>query len=364
MNELLSQAKILICVGTGGVGKTTVSSGLAALAASQGRKVLVLTVDPSKRLKQTLGIDDSGEAQRIPLEGASGELWGAVMNPQKTFDDFVRKAAGQSPRATRILENKLYQQLTTTLSGSQEFTALENLYAAAKSGRYDLIVLDTPPAQHAMDFLRAPQKLASIFSEGVAKWFRDPEGKSGGLLSGLFQSGTKQVLRVLETLTGSEFMGQLSEFFSHVQNWQGELEKRAVESHRLLVEPNTHFLLITGFDEAKFREAENFAREIKKGGYRLSALVVNRAHPIWFQKQRDGGHSLSPVLNRFRQELVSYYEERRKKIRSLQSESKSLFETLEIPERSGEISNPREVQDFAELIGQTLAENSKGKEGT
>lgn len=213
MRDLLAQAKILICVGSGGVGKTTVSSAIALKAAQMGRRVLVLTVDPAKRLKSTMGLENLDQSQ-IEHPSIKGSLTAAVIDNKKIFDDFVDRVAGDSLSKEKILKNKLYIQLSTTLSGSQEFTALEKLYSSFQSGKYDLIVLDTPPAQHAMDFLGAPKKLAYLFSERITKWFRiSSKGEKLGFFSSLIQSGTKQVIKALELLTGSEFIRELSDFF-------------------------------------------------------------------------------------------------------------------------------------------------------
>ncbi len=142
----------------------------------------------------------------------------------------------------KIYKNKLYQQLSTNLSGSQEFTALEKLYSAYESKEFDLIILDTPPTKHAIDFLSSPQKLSVLFSEGVAKWFRDPDGKKSGFFGHLLQAGTKQVLKILETLTGSSFVHELSDFFLNIEQWQEQLLKRTTDVHRMLIAPTTHFL--------------------------------------------------------------------------------------------------------------------------
>jgi len=288
MFDQLAKAKVLICVGSGGVGKTTVAAALAALFASQGRRVLVLTIDPAQRLKTTLGLPDSGEEVRIQGPGLKTEtLYGAVINAKATFDDFVSRAvtgAGLGKDvAERILRNKLYLQLSTTLSGSQEFTSLERLYSAVNSGLYDLVVLDTPPTQHAIDFLQAPQKLAALFNDKISQWFRQTESKTGWLRS-VVHAGTVQVLGALERLTGSEFMRELRDFFQSLEGWQGRLEDRVTAVHRLLVDPDTHFVLVTSFDAAKLQEADFFAREIRKGGYQLSRVLINRAFPLWRER--------------------------------------------------------------------------------
>lgn len=351
MIDILEKAKIIVSVGTGGVGKTTLSAGLGLLAAQIGRKVLVLTIDPSQRLKTTLNLKNVGEWTRIDIPGLKGELSAGVIDSKKTFDEFVLRAAEKSPGAKSILDNKLYQQLSTNLSGSQEFTALENLYQASQKGDFDLIVLDTPPAQHAIDFMHAPQKLAAIFSEGVAKWFRDPKTEKSSFWSGLVQGGTRQVLKVLESLTGSEFMGQLSQFFAQIHAWQGKLEKRAIESHRLLVDSGTHFVLVTGFDEAKFREAENFAREIKKGGYHLSALLVNKAYPMWMEQPEE---KLPAVTQSLKDSMTAYYQKRAQKTLDLKRRVGGSFGVYEIPELPFDIAGLPDVIRFADELRKVI----------
>ncbi len=278
MNDLLKNARVLVCVGSGGVGKTTVASALAFRAAQMGKRVLVLTVDPAQRLKSTMGLQEQEEAE-ITHPSITGKLTASVIDPKKIFDDFVRKISSQSANIERILKNKLYIQLTTTLSGSQEFTALQKLYSCLESGKYDLIVLDTPPTKHAIDFLEAPQKLSAVFNENVTKWFRDPDGTERGFFKSIFAVGTKQVMKALESMTGSEFMVELADFFKNIQQWQSKLEQRIADVHNLLVHPSTHFVLVTSFDDAKLKEAEFFSKEIRKGGYQLSGVLINRAYP-------------------------------------------------------------------------------------
>src|SRR3989344_5308363 len=152
MIENLFQNKIIICAGSGGVGKTTVSSTLAYRAAEQGKKVLVFTIDPSKRLATCLGLDSWGGHEILVKKFGQGELWAAMIEPQKIFDEFVYENSSSKEEAQVMLNNRLYQELSTSLSGSQEFTSLQALNKAFKSGQFDLIVLDTPPAQHTLDF--------------------------------------------------------------------------------------------------------------------------------------------------------------------------------------------------------------------
>lgn len=351
----LDTAKVLICAGSGGVGKTTIAAALGFLAAKRGRRVLVLTIDPSQRLKTTLNLSESGEVSVLNHPDIRGKFSAALIDPKKTFDDFVRRAAKQEAVVQKVINNKLYRQLSTTLSGSQEFTALEKLFSCYESGEYDLIILDTPPTKHAIDFLKAPQKLSAIFNEGIAKWFRRDES-GASLVSQIFNVGTRQVLRALESLTGSEFMRELSDFFQNMQTWQSKLEERIHSMHRLLVSPDTHFCLITSFDQAKLREAAYFAKEIRKGGYSLSSVVINRAMPSWLlripENKRQPSHK-GELESQFL-ELEKYYQERDSYYRSFANslilEMNQQNIVFRIPEFDQDISNILEVAELAAMI--------------
>ncbi|MFN7905244.1 MAG: ArsA family ATPase [Pseudobdellovibrionaceae bacterium] len=277
--NFFGDTKILICIGSGGVGKTTVAASLGILAAKQGLRVLVLTIDPAKMLATTLGIANSTEITEVPGQNYPGKVYASVIDHQKTFEEFVMRAAKKSPAAVKILQNKLFKQLSTQLSHSQDFTSLEKLNTCAESGEFDLIILDTPPMKHAVDFLNAPQKLAALFSEGMTKWFRDPRGEKSSLIMNLFTQGTRRVLKILENLTGAEFVDQLTDFFQIIQSWQSELYQRTMNAQKLLMDSKTRFCLVSNFDEVKMIEAQNYAKEIKKSGFQLGYLILNRAFP-------------------------------------------------------------------------------------
>lgn len=352
MNSILQTAEVIVCVGSGGVGKTTVASSLAFRAAELGRNVLVLTVDPAKRLKTTMGLSDTEDSVEIKHPRLRGTLHASVIDAKKTFDEFVTRASTNPERVKKILNNKLYVQLSTTLSGSQEFTALEKLYSSYESKKYDLIVLDTPPTKHAIDFLNAPQKLAQIFSEGIAKWFRDPKGEKQNFFVGILSQGTKQVLKALETLTGSEFMRELSEFFQNIEQWQGQLERRTGDVHRLLVSPKTDFVLVSSFDEAKLKEAEFFAREITKGGYHLSTLIINRAYPRWLNlNEPPKSQSLVPLYQRY----LSFYKNREEIFKRFAIRMSKEGNIVRLPELSDDVSDLDGVETLAHELGQDRA---------
>jgi anion-transporting ArsA/GET3 family ATPase len=361
MLEMLDTAKVIICVGSGGVGKTTLAASLGFVAAKRGRRVLVLTIDPSQRLKTTLALSDTGEVSQLKHPDiTTGSFSASVIDAKRTFDDFVRRAAQKDSVANKILNNKLYQQMSTNLSGSQEFTALEKLYTSTESGLYDLVILDTPPTKHAIDFLNAPQKLSGLFNESVAKWFRTPTEKRS-FLAGILQAGTVQVLKALEGLTGSEFMHELGDFFQNIQSWQSKLEERVVAAQRLLVRPTTQFCLITGFDQAKLKEASYFAREIRKGGYKISSIIVNRAFPLWLVRSKSqtppsNGSWLEQLFN----ELSNFYRERDQVYLRFTEHFAAEFVAdgrqkdmiFRIPEFDRDIANLSDVAELAKVVEQ------------
>jgi anion-transporting ArsA/GET3 family ATPase len=251
----------------------------------------------------------------------------------------------------------LYQQLSTTLSGSQEFTALEKLYSNYESKDFDLIILDTPPTKHAIDFLNAPQKLSVLFNEGVAKWFRRSKGSKGGasIFANIMHAGTLQVLKILENLTGSEFMRELADFFQNIESWQSKLEERVTAVHRLLVSPGTHFCLVTSFDQAKLKEATYFNKEIRKGGYHLSSVIINRAFPSWLA---DFPTDFSPQESlRLSQEFLTLRDYYRTRDLFFQNFAKELITSSQqediickIPELEQDVANLSDVSVLAKII--------------
>ncbi|MCC2680324.1 MAG: adventurous gliding motility protein [Pseudobdellovibrio sp.] len=301
MIELRSETKTVICIGSGGVGKTTMSASLAAGWARDGKKVLVLTIDPSMRLTQTLGVTPDGDVHQVKLpEGSKGSLYSCVINHQKTFDWFIRTAA-QNADVEPLLNNRLYQQLSGKLSGSQEFTSLISLHRYVHSREYDLVVLDTPPSQHTWNFLKAPEKISMLFNEGVTSWFRQSD-EAPSFFKKIINLSTTQVLKALEMLTGSQFMKELSSFFRSVQKWEGPLEAYVSNCHRLLVSPTTEFLLVTALDSSRLNEAQKLSREILKQGYQLTSVIINRV-PVWAQNDA-AVSNLSPRV----QDLKKYYK--------------------------------------------------------
>lgn len=348
----MKKTKVVICVGPGGVGKTTLAAALAVRAARQGKKTLVLTIDPSHRLASTMGVAAGGDPMRVPGFEGPGELWAGVVDHRKTFDDFVKRAAEKHPGAERMLKNKLYQQLRTTLAGSQEFTALEKLYSSARDGDYDMVVLDTPPSQHAVDFLRAPAKIAMLFNESIARWFRDPQAEKSGLMRRLLNTGTRQILRVLEMLTGAEFVRELGDFFRQVETWQGKLAERTAAVQELLQSPETEFVLVGSADRGRQGEIEAFATELRNGGYRLRVLFFNRAAPEWLTATEQ---SLPAGLKALYQSHLELARAQERRIAAFAGRLKGTAAVIALPDWNERIYDLKGLRKVADHLDRELS---------
>lgn len=326
---------------------------MAVSAAKEGLKVLVLTIDPSKRLAQTLGIEGTKEITEVPLQNYRGKLFASVVDHKKTFDDFIIKAAGSPERAEKILKNGLYRQLSTTLSGSQEFTALEKLYSIYESNEFDLIILDTPPAKHAMDFLGAPQKLAALFQDNITKWFRADEDSKKGFLSNLINTGTRQVLKILELLTGGTFVEELREFFGAMESWQNRLFSRMSSMQRLLTSEATGFCLVTSFEEAKLNEAEKFVNTVVRAGYHLDAIIINRTFPFWLNLDEASSFDKDNSVEQFFLNMKNYYQERSDQYAKFENKVKSYGSVYRVPDLVVDISDLKGLEKISSLLEPT-----------
>lgn len=360
MDQILLQNRVVVCAGSGGVGKTTIASAIAVRATQLGRRTLVLTVDPAKRLATALGLDLKDEREHpVPLRDVPGTLAAAVIDSKKIFDAFIHKHSRQPETAERIMRNRLYQQMSTTLAGSQEFTSLERLLQAVESGLYDLVVLDTPPTKHAMDFLMAPQRINSLFQEGITRWFMTPGEKPSGFIAGLVGRGTRTVLKSLEVLTGAQFIEELIDFFSAVRSIQQVLRERSQAVERILTGPETKFVVVTSFDAAKLLEARYLQGQLKRLGYRLQAVVINRAFPIWLPELSADPtvadrEIYGKVLNFFR-EFKDYYSIRYNLYEDFAKSLDPSVILVRVPEYQQDIYGLKDLEALASVLGETAS---------
>jgi anion-transporting ArsA/GET3 family ATPase len=259
----------------------------------------------------------------------------------------VKRAAPNAAVAEKLLSNRLYQQLATSLSGSQEFTSLERVLSAAESGDYDVLIVDTPPTQNAVDFLRAPNRIFSLFQDSVTKWFRPDDGQKNWFQK-ILSSGTRTVLAALERVTGSQFIRELSDFFQQMSHLQSQVQTRSLQVHRLLTSSSTGFILVTGFDELKLKEATEFQADLKESGYGLRGLIVNRCFPDWTWETGDLASSRQPqaiALHEYYLLMRRQFEHRLQLTQQLEQQVEGIS-VIKIPEMK---TSPQGLDDLIEL---------------
>src|SRR6185436_592043 len=249
--DVLMERRILVCVGSGGVGKTTTAAALALAAARRGKRTLVLTIDPARRLANSLGLASLGhQVQQVyptlVRRGASsdrGELWAMMLDQKQAFDEVVARHARDPAAVKRILGNPVYAQISSSLSGAQEYAAMAKLHDFDRSGGWELIVVDTPPTAHALDFLDAPQKLSEAIDSPAIEWFRKLQGGGGSGWSLVGRTGSF-VLKWLSKFVGSQFIDDLGVFFTEFNDILGGFKKRAEETFSLLRQTRVGFVLV------------------------------------------------------------------------------------------------------------------------
>lgn len=362
MASWIDPLRVIVCSGAGGVGKTTMAASLGLRAARSGRKVLVITVDPARRLADAMGIKQVNESQFVGKFGR-GELSAEMIEPARVFAEFVKKSSSNPAAAERLLNNRLFQQLTSTVSGSQEFTSLERLLQVSESGQYDLVILDTPPAQNATDFLRSPERIFVLFQDSVTKWFIQKGDQ--GFLQRAFQRSTQMAFSALEKITGKGFLTELSDFFMAAADLQEAVAARSIAVHRLLAHQQTGFMLVTAFDEAKLKEALEFASDLSSSGHFLRAVVINRARPKWLEHDTSavGLAGLDESLQRlveFHTHLVDYFQVREQDYTDVLKRLHRQVTTIRVPEEKRMIDGMAGLERIATYLeeGESHADHS------
>ncbi len=285
LSDILANKHILVCVGSGGVGKTTTAAALALTAARRGRRTLVLTIDPAKRLANSLGIKELGhQAQRVPdaLLAANGsvvgggELHAMMLDQKRAFDEIVKAHASDPDAIKRILANPVYGQISGSLAGSQEYAAIAKVHELDRTGNYDLIVVDTPPTAHALDFLDAPEKLTNAIDSPAIEWFRRLRGQKVNR-SVVGRTGA-YVLKRLSKFVGSRFLDDLAVFFTEFNDILGGFRQRAEETFALLRQDNVGFVIIASPEPMAVREALFFHQRLCDATMPFAGYVVNKVH--------------------------------------------------------------------------------------
>jgi len=272
---LVAERSVLVCCGSGGVGKTTTAAALALDAARQGRRACVVTIDPARRLADALGASGVSNAPHR-IEGPwPGELSAVMLDAKGTFDDLVRRYAADDVQAERILSNRLYGNLVSALSGTQEYMATEKLFELDESGAFDLVVVDTPPTRNALDFLEAPGRLAGFLDNRVFRLVLTP----GRAYLRAMSVATQVLLRTVARVAGSEIVEDAVAFFQAFEGMEQGFRDRAARVERLLSDGTTGFVVVAAPRRDSIDEARFFAEKLASSGRTLDAVVVNRLHP-------------------------------------------------------------------------------------
>ena len=289
LSGIVARKEVIVCAGSGGVGKTTVAAAIALRAAVEGRRTAVLTIDPARRLATSLGLKElSNEATKVPkrkftsagLE-PSGELYAMMLDTKTTFDKVVIEYAPTRAQADRIISNRFYRNISGTLSGTQEYMAMEKLYELYADGGYDLIVIDTPPTRNALDFLDAPQRLTDFFESRVLRWFLVPYMRAGGGMMRVANLAATTFLRIVKRIVGAEVLDDTAEFFGSLEGMYDGFKQRARDVAALLKSDATSFVVVTSPSEDAVKEATFFASRLNESNLPFGALVVNRVHPTY-----------------------------------------------------------------------------------
>jgi anion-transporting ArsA/GET3 family ATPase len=274
LQDAIEGVEICVCAGAGGVGKTSTSAAIALGAAARGRKVAVLTIDPARRLANALGLEQLGnEPRRVPKIVGDGELWAMMLDPKRTFDDLVATYASDERTRDAVLSNRIYQELSGAVSGSQEYMAMEKLYELHQAGEFDLLVLDTPPTRNALDFLDAPERLHRFIDSRSLRFFLSPGLRVLGRGSGL-------LFAVLQRVTGIDLLRDLSDFFTSFGDMSEGFGQRAERVTELLGSDAATFVLVASPRNDAIDDAIYFHGQLQQRGMPFGGAVVNRFHEV------------------------------------------------------------------------------------
>jgi anion-transporting ArsA/GET3 family ATPase len=277
-DELIDASSVIVCCGSGGVGKTTTAAVLGLEAARRGRRAVVVTIDPARRLADALGLVDglASEPQRIALD-APGELWAMMLDTAATFDGLVRRYAEDPEQVERILENRFYRNIAGALSGTQEYMAAETLHALHGDERFDLVVVDTPPSRNALDFLEAPGVLSRFLDHRLFKLLMLPA--KGGLR--VIGTATQPILRAIGRVVGSDVLADSVAFFQAFAGMETGFRERADDVIALIRAPETSFVVVASARHDTIDEAVWFVEQLVDQEVDVTAAIVNRAHPAF-----------------------------------------------------------------------------------
>ena len=287
VGHLASSRSIVVCCGTGGVGKTTTAAAVALEAARRGRRAVVVTIDPAKRLADALGASGALSNTPVRIEGDwPGQLWGVMLDTKTTFDQLVLRYSGDRAQAERILDNRFYRNISSALSGTQEYMAAEKLYELHDEEHFDLVVVDTPPTHNALDFLDAPGRLTRFLDHRLYRVLMAPTR----MYLKAVNAAARTVLRSMTKVVGAEVISDAIAFFQAFDGMEAGFRDRASRVLHLLGAPETAYVLVAVPRADAVEEAMYFATRLAQNGMGVAALIVNRVHPTFGTGSADDAH--------------------------------------------------------------------------
>lgn len=321
--EVISRAELVVTCGPGGVGKTTTAAALGIAAALSGRRVVVMTVDPARRLADALGLDiqahanDPHQVEGVGADG--GSLWALMLDAEATFDRLITERAGDPDKADKILTNRVYRSIAGSLAGAQDYMAIERLHQLNAAGQFDLIIIDTPPSRDAIDLLVAPDRLVRFLGHPIYRALTMPQRSFARVAN----AGTTAFLWIVRRLAGPRLVEETIEFFKSLSGMEEGLRRRAAEVAVLLRAESTSFLIVSSPRAEAVAESTHLASAVVDGGFRLDGVVINLVHPL--PRALDGLDGLDGLEPGPLADQVAYHRELSQLARSEREEMEGLI---------------------------------------
>ena len=276
VDSICGSAQVIVTCGTGGVGKTSIAAALGTHAARAGRRVVVITIDPARRLADAIGLGDQlgNDPQRVSLD-TTGELWVCMLDVRETFDNLVRDISPSPQRTEEVMNNSFYRSLSKSLSGTRDYMAAERLHELQTDGRFDLVIVDTPPSRNALDFLESPERLARFLKHPIVRLLAAP-GRGGLRFA---NAALTPVLKIISSVVGSDALTGVASFLKVIDGMEDEFSRRALAVAATLRSDATSFVVVTAPAPDALAEADHFVSELKRLGIALRLIVTNRMPP-------------------------------------------------------------------------------------
>lgn len=280
IEDTCDSARVIVTCGTGGVGKTSIAAALGVIAAQRGRRVVVITIDPARRLADAIGLHESlgNEPQKVELD-TPGELWVTMLDVRETFDNLVRSASPTPERAQEVMNNSFYRSLSRSLSGTRDYMAAERLHELYNEDRFDLVIVDTPPSRNALDFLESPERLARFLKHPIVRVLIAP-GRGGLRFA---SAAVTPVLKAISAVVGSDALTGVASFLRAFDGMENEFTRRALAVARTLRSEDTRFVVVTAPSPDALREADHFVSELSRLKIDLPLVIANRMPPRFGQ---------------------------------------------------------------------------------